>query len=1560
MQKQKQKILSLLLAALLLCLTAFPALAEESAESATAATIQMMKAEGTVSVTSGSGRSLTTRDKMRLYNGYHAKTEAKSYAWISLDDSKLAKLDEVSEAEVRKADKKLELLLGSGNLFFNVTSPLEEEETLNIRTSTMAVGIRGTSGWVKVLDRWTSEIYILEGTVQVTVTDPVTGQVKTAVLHGGEKAVAVAYPQERVGDKCDIIRDSFTAGDIDGFVLAELAEDPKLCGDIYEETGMDVLAPVGVLESGQRQLEDIREELTDIRGRLENDNLPAEDAQRQLDDLRQQLDELREQLEQLGPNADVQRRLDDAREHLEQAQEALDGSDIPNALDRLDDAREDLEDARQKMAGNAQKTGEGTARDRLAQDEREMQDILDRIADDLDRQEHNVSNDPVWERDVSKPAAPSSGGGSGGGNRTVSYKMPLTDKQVQEYLNAAGTGYTVRLLPSDDPNADNTLHIAIADGTDTLTVDNRKTLSLSKGIDVDIEPGNTLNVNGTVTGTGALTNAGTVTVNSPNTLQMSTITNNGVLENTADGRIKADEVWNYGTLTSAGIIDGRVVQRGESAEITVTGGKIDGGEGHALSLDAGNGVITGGEIVSSGEIATVFWGSDGTLELNGGRITSDGDGHAMEIHGSSDIAFAGTVFRAKQEYNLICHDDDYSYMPDGYARTKEGTYYYLRPESGSGGDDIPGGSDGTEVTAGYFAVTGGEEGTDYSYDEDDAVLTIKTDKALTIRNADEYAGVSVPARIEVASTAPGANITLGGVRIDVSATNNAAAFLIPDDYAQDVKITLAVGSENELKSGQNCAGLQKSNSASTDLSAIGTLTITGSGELTATGGTTGAGIGGGCESDGTNGADGTNIEISGNAVVMATGGSMGGAGIGGGINGGGYGITISGGTVTVTGGGEVTATTDGGAGIGGGWGGNGSGITIGNVTITNDGEGYTVRAAQDGVTLENAQFRSKSSNSSFFVDNSYNGWNPEGYTVSGPEDGYYWLRPVGYGGGGEDETPTYWMFDEASGTLTLTTENTGNQVSYGSVIDLPWYDSRAAIKAVEIKEGVTKIGNQAFYYCSALTSVTIPDSVTSIGQQAFYYCSALTSVTIPDSVTSIGQQAFYNCSGLTSLTIPDSVTSIEDNTFYGCRKLTSLAIPNNVTSIGMGAFAGCSGLAGVTIPGSVTSIGNMAFYNCSGLTSVTIPDSVTSIGDRAFENCSGLASVTIPDSVTSIGDGAFDDCSGLTSVTIPDSVTSIGNGVFADCSGLTGVTIPDSVTSIGDMAFSGCSGLTGVTIPNNVTSIGNSAFADCSGLTGVTIPNRVTSIGDRAFENCSGLTSVTIPNSVTSIGDMAFSGCSGLTGVTIPNSVTSIGNSAFSGCSGLTGVTIPDSVTSIGNGVFSGCSGLTSVIIPDSVTSIGVSAFYLCSSLTSVTIPDSVTSIGSSAFFFCTGLTSVTIPDSVTSIGASAFYQCGSLTSVTIGDSVISIGNNAFWNCSGLTSVAIPDSVTSIGSKAFYNCMGLTSVTIPNSVTSIGSQAFGNCSSLTDIRYDGTREQWEALSADADFPTGATVHCSDD
>lgn len=85
-------------------------------------------------------------ENLGLYSGYGINTHLVSYAWINLDDVKLTKLDQNSGIIIQKEGKALNIEIKSGSLFFNVTEPLGDDETMDIRTSTILVGIRGTCG----------------------------------------------------------------------------------------------------------------------------------------------------------------------------------------------------------------------------------------------------------------------------------------------------------------------------------------------------------------------------------------------------------------------------------------------------------------------------------------------------------------------------------------------------------------------------------------------------------------------------------------------------------------------------------------------------------------------------------------------------------------------------------------------------------------------------------------------------------------------------------------------------------------------------------------------------------------------------------------------------------------------------------------------------------------------------------------------------------------------------------------------------------------------------------------------------------------------------------------------------------------------------------------------------------------------------------------------------------------------------------------------------------------------------------------------------------------------
>ena len=150
-------------------------------------------------------------------------------------------------------------------------------------------------------------------------------------------------------------------------------------------------------------------------------------------------------------------------------------------------------------------------------------------------------------------------------------------------------------------------------------------------------------------------------------------------------------------------------------------------------------------------------------------------------------------------------------------------------------------------------------------------------------------------------------------------------------------------------------------------------------------------------------------------------------------------------------------------------------------------------------------------------------------------------------------------WNEGNLTWTLTADGTMTISGSGAMKGYSWYSGSPAtqkkdnVKKVVIQEGVTSIGNSAFYNCSNLKSIEIPEGVTSIGAFAFYNCGGLTSIEIPETVKSIGNGAFAGCGGLTSLEIPSGVTSIGDNTFSGCSSLTDITIPDSVTSIGNSA-----------------------------------------------------------------------------------------------------------------------------------------------------------------------------------------------------------------------------------------------------------------------------------------------------------------------------------------------------------------------------------------------------------------------
>ena len=200
-----------------------------AAEDASAATIRLSKTEGTVTAKDKSGADLTAAGGMRLFSGSSLETAARSYAWLSLDDTKAVKLDEQSGALITKNGKNLDVTLSKGNLYFDISKKMDADENFHIRTSTMVMGIRGTMGVVQVLtpvghEVAHSRIVLLEGTLACSVTDKRTGLTKNIVLHAGDIADFYVYDEKWEGDACDIVIGKASADDVGTFALLEIAQ----------------------------------------------------------------------------------------------------------------------------------------------------------------------------------------------------------------------------------------------------------------------------------------------------------------------------------------------------------------------------------------------------------------------------------------------------------------------------------------------------------------------------------------------------------------------------------------------------------------------------------------------------------------------------------------------------------------------------------------------------------------------------------------------------------------------------------------------------------------------------------------------------------------------------------------------------------------------------------------------------------------------------------------------------------------------------------------------------------------------------------------------------------------------------------------------------------------------------------------------------------------------------------------------------------------------------------------------------------------------------------------
>ncbi|MBR1835263.1 MAG: leucine-rich repeat domain-containing protein [Bacteroidales bacterium] len=159
-----------------------------------------------------------------------------------------------------------------------------------------------------------------------------------------------------------------------------------------------------------------------------------------------------------------------------------------------------------------------------------------------------------------------------------------------------------------------------------------------------------------------------------------------------------------------------------------------------------------------------------------------------------------------------------------------------------------------------------------------------------------------------------------------------------------------------------------------------------------------------------------------------------------------------------------------------------------------------------------------------------------------------------------------------------------------------------------------------FYRNTTLGTVHLPDGLTTIGEKAFYYSSA--NVVAPTSIQSIGEMAFYMNSGTTRLNLP------------------------NLTHIGASAFE-YSAIHTLDSTLQLTTIPRRAFYQ-SKLAKFSFGDQLESLGEGAFfyTNLYPGGKITLPASLKRLGADALNTRTRLKEITFINPVDTIGSHAF--------------------------------------------------------------------------------------------------------------------------------------------------------------------------------------------------------------------------------------------------------------------------------------------------------------------------
>ncbi len=223
--------------AALILLAALFFLSSALGESYEATTMRLLRYDGSVEILDASGNARFVMENARFNSGESMQTGSASSASVGLDSTKIVTLDAETQVDFAKEASHLQMTLRQGTLFLDVQEKLDENEVLDIQTTTMTVGIRGTIVFISEepeKGNGVTTLGVLEGTAQISYADP-SGAQRLLPVPAGHLAV---FPHDATAP----VISELAADSLSSFVINTVTGDPQL----VERTQIDQLVPAQV------------------------------------------------------------------------------------------------------------------------------------------------------------------------------------------------------------------------------------------------------------------------------------------------------------------------------------------------------------------------------------------------------------------------------------------------------------------------------------------------------------------------------------------------------------------------------------------------------------------------------------------------------------------------------------------------------------------------------------------------------------------------------------------------------------------------------------------------------------------------------------------------------------------------------------------------------------------------------------------------------------------------------------------------------------------------------------------------------------------------------------------------------------------------------------------------------------------------------------------------------------------------------------------------------------------------------------------------------------------